>query len=367
MTGSGTTSYRPPEVVSVASSLLGPYGQDEIAEVAKSLLPQIEPAKVQAVFDNTGIECRHLARAPHLYGQSVRPSVRHEMANTLALEHGARAAEIALTQVDLDPDEVDTLIFVSTTVLRSPNLDVSLAETLGMRRSVRRIPMFGLASLGGATALGLAADLVNGGDEVVLVVAAEMNSLTFVPGDASMESLVTLALFSDGAAAAVVRSNQGSVDSTQIVGHCSTLVPDSLAVMGFDVTDEGLRWRLAPDVPEVARTWARETVDEALSNVGWKAEDLDHLLVHPGGTKVLDAVEETLGLAPGQLHWSRQVMRDHGNLSSATVLLVLERFLDSRPHGGRGLLTAMGPGFAFEHVVFTVGDGLAEVRGRPVA
>jgi alkylresorcinol/alkylpyrone synthase len=289
------------------------------------------------------------------------------MANELAVTHGARAAEAALAHVDLDPADVDTLLFVSTTVLRSPNLDVSLAAELGMRRTVRRIPIFGLASLGGATALGLAADLVDGGDTTVLIVAAEMNSLSFVPGDASMESLVTLALFSDGAAAAVVRANRRSVDSIEIVGHRSTLVPDSVEVMGFDVTDQGLRWRLAPDVPDVARAWARETVDEALVDLRWKPEDLDHLLVHPGGTKVLDAVEEALGLTSGRLDWSRQVMRDHGNVSSATVLLVLERFLDSGPPEGRGLLTAMGPGFAFEHVVFTVGDGLADAGELPVA
>lgn len=366
MTDSRTTSYRLPEVISVASSLLVPFGQDEIADFATSLLPDIDPAKVHAVFDNTGIERRHLACPLSFYGQTVRPSVRYDMANDLARGYGTEAAQAALAQADVEADEVDTLIFVSTTVVRSPNLDVSLAVELGLRRDVRRIPIFGLASLGGATALGLAADLVNGGDGVVLIVAAEMNSLMFVPGNASMESLVTLALFSDGAAAAVVRENAGTTNSIEIIDHRSTLVPDSLDAMGFDVTDQGLRWRLAPDVPELARAWARESVEDALAEVRWKVEDLDHLLVHPGGTKVLDAVEEGLDLVPGRLTWSREIMRDHGNVSSVTVLLVLERFLASRPAKGRGLLTAMGPGFAFEHVAFTVGDGLAEVMELPV-
>lgn len=366
MTGSRTTSYRLPEVVSVASSLLERVPQDVVADFAKSLLPDIDPAKVQAVFDNTGIEHRHLACPIEFYGQSVRPSVRYSMANDIAVAFGARAAIEALERVDLHPTQVDTLIFVSTTSVRSPNLDASLVERIGLRDDVRRLPIFGLASLGGATALGLAADLVNGGDEVVLIVAAELNSLTFVPGDRSMESLVTLALFSDGAAAAVVCSNQDSIQSIEIVDHHSVLVPDSIGLMGFEVTDAGLRWRLSPDVPDVARAWARRSVEEALYDVRWTPDQLDHLLVHPGGTKVLDAVEEGLDLPSGALSWSREVMRDHGNLSSATVLLVLERFLASRPAEGRGLLTAMGPGFAFEHVVFTVGDGLAEVRELPV-
>lgn len=366
MIGSRTTSYRLPEVVSVASSLLAPYDQDEIAAAARSLLPGIDPARIKAVFDNAGIERRHLAADPDFYGRNAAPGVRFDMANQIARVFGVRAGVAALETADIDPTQVDTLIFVSTTSLRSPNIDVSLAAELGLRSDVRRIPVFGLASLGGATALGLAADLVNGGDSVVLIVAAEMNSLTFVPSEDSMESLVTLALFSDGAAAAVVQSNVDAITSIEIIDHCSTLVPDSVDVMGFDITDQGLRWRLSPDVPDLAREWARESVEDALAEVRWKVENLDHLLVHPGGTKVLDAVEEALDLAPGRLSWSREVMRDHGNLSSVTVLLVLERFLASRPAKGRGLLTAMGPGFAFEHVAFTVGDGLAEVRELPV-
>lgn len=367
MIGSRTTSSRRPEVVSVASGLLTRYRQDEVADLARSLLPGIDPARVRAVFDNTGIEGRHLACAPDAYLEAARPALRFQLANDMACEHGANAAAAALAAAGVAPDEVDTLLFVSTTSLRSPNVDVSLAAALGLRRDVRRVPIFGLASLGGATALGLAADLVEGGDDVVLIVAAEMNSLTFVPGDASMQSLVTLALFSDGAAAAVVAAHERRPGPVEIVDHRSTLVPDSTDVMGFDATDEGLRWRLAADVPDVARAWVATSVDEALARLGWRIDQLDHLLVHPGGTKVLDAIEQGLDLPAGRLSWSREVMRDHGNVSSVTVLLVLERFLASAPAAGRGLLTAMGPGFAFEHVVFIVGGGLAEAGERPVA
>ena len=137
--------------------------------------------------------------------------------------------------------------------------------------------------------------------------------------------------------------------------------------MGFDATDEGLQWRLAADVPDVAMTWTRASLDEALALAGWKLGDLDHALVHPGGTRVLDAVERSVGWDPGRLEWSRAVMRDHGNVSSVTVLLVLERFLASAPTPGRGVVTAMGPGFAFEHVLFAVGPGFAPGSERPVA
>jgi alkylresorcinol/alkylpyrone synthase len=124
--------------------------------------------------------------------------------------------------------------------------------------------------------------------------------------------------------------------------------------MGFDVTDDGLQWHLAPDVPDVALAWTRASVDDALAGCGWSIDDVRHALVHPGGAKVLDAVEQALGWDPDRFRWSREVMREHGNVSSVTVLLVLERFLASSPAEGRGLLTAMGPGFAFEHVLFEV-------------
>jgi alkylresorcinol/alkylpyrone synthase len=366
VTDSRITSSRRPELLAVAASLPPAVAQGEVAGFTATRFPDTDPARVQAVFDHTAIEHRHLARPLSWYADRQSPGVRFRIANDLALEHGSFAARQVMARADVDPEDIDTLVFVSTTVLRSPNLDVSLASTLGLRRDVRRIPMFGLASLGGAAALGLAGDLVRGGDRTVLVIASEMNSLTFVPGDASMESLVTMALFSDGAAAAIVRLAQDAtgdapVDdaSVTIVARHSTIVPDSLDVMGFDATDEGLHWRLAPDVPDVALTWTRASVEDALAIAGWKLADLDHALVHPGGPKVLDAVERAVGWDAGHLEWSRNAMRQHGNVSSVTVLLVLEEFTASAPVPGRGLVTAMGPGFAFEHVLFTVGPGFA--------
>jgi alkylresorcinol/alkylpyrone synthase len=362
VTDSGITNSRPPELVVVAASLPPTVEQREVAAFTASLYPQLG-SRAEAIFEHAAIERRHLARPLEWYRDKQSQGVRYRIASELALEHGSFAARQAMARADVDPAEIDTLVFVSTTVLRSPNLDVSLASTLNLSRDVRRIPIFGLASLGGASALGVAADLVRGGDHTVLVIASEMNSLTFVPGDDSMESLVTMALFSDGAAAAIVRAAQPHADdddlTISLVGRHSTLVPDSLDVMGFDATDEGLHWRLAPDVPDIALTWTRASVEDALGAVGWKLPDIEHALVHPGGMRVLDAVQQALGFEPDRLERSRDVMRDHGNVSSVTILLVLQAFLASDPAPGRGLITAMGPGFAFEHVLFTSGSGFA--------
>jgi alkylresorcinol/alkylpyrone synthase len=346
----------------VAASLPPAVAQDEVQALASRLYPGLVGSRAMDVFVHAGIEGRHLARPLDWYTDRQPPGVRFRIACDLALEHGSFAARQAMARADLDVEVIDSLVFASTTAVRSPNLDVSLASALGLRRDVRRVPVFGMASLGGANALALAADLVRAGDRAVLVIASEMNSLTFVPGDGSMENLVTMALFSDGAAAALVcgadacgaDATSGSPRNISLVGRYTTLVPDTFDVMGFDVTDDGLQWRLAPDVPDVALAWTRASVEDALATVGWSIDDVEHVLVHPGGAKVLDAVEQALGWEPERFRWSRDVMRDHGNVSSVTVLLVLERFLASAPSPGRGLLTAMGPGFAFEHVLFEV-------------
>ena len=328
MTDSRTTRSRRPELVAVAASLPPAVAQSEVAGFAAARFPDIDAARVQSVFDNTAIEQRHLASSLSWYAERQSPGVRFRIASDLALEHGSFAARQAMARADVLPDDVDTLIFVSTTVVRSPNLDVSLATTLGLRRDVRRIPIFGMASLGGAAALGLAMDLVRGGDRTVLVIASEMNSLTFVPGDQSMESLVTMALFSDGAAAAVVRASVADArpSTVTLLARHSTIVPDTFDVMGFDATDEGLQWRLSSDVPDLARTWTRASVAEALADVGWELDDVDHALVHPGGTKVLDAVEraDRLGSRPPRVvprrdAGPRQRQQRDGALGAAAI------------------------------------------------
>lgn len=340
---------RQPFLGSVAVAAPAPVSQDDVRDVAVQMFPDLEGSRYVEVFDNAGIRRRGLVQPLEWY---LEPHPLHERF-TLAVERagalGAEAGRVALDRAGVDPTDVDALVFVSTTVLRAPSLDVDLVASLGLRSDVRRLPLFGFASLGGAAGLALAADLVRAGMGHVLVVAAEANSLTFVPGDASPEAIVTLALFSDGAAAALV---SGSTGLARLVGAHVDLIPDSLGVMGFDPVDTGLRWRLAKDVPDVARTHTAASVDAALATVGWRRGDLDHVLLHPGGVKVLEACAEAIGIDPQRLFRSFDVLADLGNMSSATVLAVLERWAREPQLEGKGILTAMGPGFAFEHVLF---------------
>jgi alkylresorcinol/alkylpyrone synthase len=325
-----------------------PVTQDAVRAMAMQIFPELEGSRYLRIFDNAGIERRPLVQPLEWYAEAHPLAEREALAVEHGLELGTDAGRSALARAGVEPDEIDALVFVSTTVLRAPNLDVSLVPALGLRHDVRRVPLFGFASLGGAAGTAMAADLVRAGHRKVLVVAAETNSLMFVPDVAfSPESAVILALFSDGAGAVVV----GPEGPLQVVGSHVDLVPESLPAMGFDPDDEGLRWRLASDVPDLAAEVTRPSAEAACASVGWTLDDVDHLLLHPGGVKILETCAEALGVDVAALERSFGVLADLGNLSSATVIAVLERFLADGPPSGRVLLTAMGPGFALEHVM----------------
>jgi alkylresorcinol/alkylpyrone synthase len=334
----------------VASAVYPPVPQATVRDLAVDLNPGLADSRYLKVFDNAGIDHRSLACPVDWYRNEHSQSERFGLAVKLGAALATDAATDALAQADAAPDDVDALVVVSTTVVRSPALDVALVASLGLRSDVRRVPVTGMASLGGAAGLALGADLVAAGHRCVLVVAVEMNSLMFTPGDDSPETLVTMALFSDGAAAVVLGEASGP-GVVRVVASVADLVPDTLGVMGFDVDDNGLRWRLAANVPEVALANTARSVDAALAVAGWERSDVDHLLLHPGGVKVLAACAAALGVGMEQMAESLGVLRDVGNLSGVTVLIVLQRHLAAGPPAGRALLTAMGPGFGFEHVL----------------
>lgn len=346
-------------VAGVVAALPPAVGQDEVAVIAQRLHPGLAGSRYLEMFANAGVESRHLALGLDEYLVPRSLGERAALAEELGRELATDAAEHALAASGVDPAAVETLVFVTSTIVRAPEVGVDLIAALGLSPTVRRVPIVGLASLGGAAGIGLAADLVRAGSGPALVVGCEMNSLTYVAGDPSPEAVAILALFSDGAAAVVVApdgarlspSSSPMAPRLEIVGYHSTVVPDTVDVMGFAMTDDGLRWRLSPAVPDVARRTARGAIEAAVASVGWNLADLDHVLVHPGGAKVLDAAVGALGLPADAVRWSRRRLAAHGNLSSVTLLTVLQDFLGDDPAPGRGIATAMGPGFGYESVL----------------
>ncbi len=325
-------------------------------EAAKIALPRLAARpKLLEVFDNALIDERYLARplAWYLEPHSFTEKNAIYVEETLALCE--RLTLDALQQADVQPADIDAVVFVSSTGISTPSLESILMERLGISRHAVRLPLWGLGCAGGAQGLARAADLVRAGYQNVLLLAAEFCSLTLVSGDETSSNFVATALFADGASALVLGPDDGSGRALlSIHGAFSTLIENSRDVMGWDVVESGLKVRFSQDIPHLVRQMMHSNVQEALEGVGWTQGELGEYVVHPGGAKVLDAYEEALGLSAGRLVCSRRVLREYGNMSSPTVLFVLHETLRRGGHG-KGLLSAMGPGFCAEHVLLDFG------------
>lgn len=273
------------------------------------------------------------------------------------LELARRAAREALERAGLSPRDVDHVYFTSVTGIAAPSLDARLVNLLGLRNDVKRTPMFGLGCVAGAAGLARASDVLRAfPGQVSLLISVELCSLTLQREDASIANIVASGLFGDGAAAVLVGGGERPArGGPRIAATRAVFYPDTERVMGWDVVDTGFRIVLSSSVPELARARSRGDVDAFLGAQGLSRADVRHWLCHPGGPKVIDALEAALELPPEALARTRRSLAEVGNLSSASVLLVLEDALASgagRP-GDVGLLLAMGPGFCSEMVLLS--------------
>lgn len=320
------------------------------------------------LFDHTQIQSRHFCKPLPWFRESHSFAEKNEAYVQAALALSADCARRALAAANVAPDSVDAILFVSSTGISTPSLDAAIAQTLGLRQDVRRLPIWGLGCAGGASGLARASDYALAHPAAtVLLIAAELCGLTFIHSDRSKSNLVGSALFADGAAAVVIRGDlatdlaNGAMegrDAVQIVGSRSHLWPDSEDVMGWEVCDAGLSVIFSRDIPSLVRREMAGQVDQLLSSHHLDRSDLSHFIAHPGGAKVLDAYQDSLDLPKTSLNDARAVLQDFGNMSSPTVLFVLERFLERRRRneieGGYGVLAALGPGFSCEQVLLQV-------------
>ena len=315
-------------------------------------IPDLE--RLLGVFANSGIDTRHFAAPTDWFLEPRDLAEKSALYVREATRLSAEAAQAVLAKADLGPTDIDLIIYVNTTGLATPSIDARLINELGLRHDVRRTPIWGLGCAGGAAGLAHAHHHALGHPgQRVLLVATELCGLTFMPEDDSRSNLVATALFADGAAAVLVEGDQVAGPGLPILGTRSRFYPDSLDVMGWTVLQQGLQVVFAQRIPDIVADTACEDVGTFLGEHGLGLGDIGAFLLHPGGTKVLEAYETALGLVPQQLDLSRGVLRDFGNMSSATVLFVLERYLRERGtgRGGHGLISALGPGFCSESVL----------------
>ena len=283
-------------------------------------------------------------------------------ANDLFIDHGLALAERAITDAlaaaGLNAADIDLLLSTSVTGIAVPSLDARLVTPLGLRPDVKRLPVFGLGCVGGAAGIARAHDYLKGDpDGVAVVLSVELCSLTFQRDDASTANLVASALFGDGAAAAVLvgerRAAAMGLTGPRVRATRSRMYPDTERVMGWDVGGSGFRIVLAATVADVVEKYLRDDVDAFLAGHGLVVADVGTWVAHPGGPKVIDAIVRALELDPAALDVTRRSLAAIGNLSSSSVLHVLQDTLAQQlPEPGTpGVLMAMGPGFCAELVL----------------
>lgn len=340
------------------------YPQREITDAFVALLAGVDDdptalaALVRRTHEATGVEARNLVLDLDGYEKLADFGEANDVFLREAPPLAARAVDDALGGAGLVAADVDLLAAATVTGIAVPTLDARIAPLLGMRSDLKRLPLAGLGCVAGAAGVARVADHLKGDpDGVAVLVCVELCSLTLQGADSSMANIVASGLFGDGAAAVVLvgdrRARGLEGQAAGVVGTASIQFPDSERVMGWDVGATGLRVVLAPTVPDLVRSELRPFVDAFLARHGMSVPDVDHWIAHPGGPKVLLALEEALGVdrTHTQLTWDS--LRDVGNLSSASVLHVLQQVLSSRrPQPGEtGVMVAMGPGFSAELVL----------------
>lgn len=299
--------------------------------------------RLSGVFDNAGIARRHIV-APqdwyvHSHGWHDRNAVYLEASEKLFID----VATAAIEKAGLKPHEIDGVVAVSTTGIATPSLEARVGARIGLRDNVRRVPVFGLGCAGGVNGLALAARLATAEPgSVWLFVTVETCSISIRLDSDDPAAVVATALFGDGAAAAVVTTGLHSL--AHITGSTEKLWPDTLRIMGWDVEDPGLAVVFDRAIPPFIEAELGATVDSMCKELGIRRDEIDRFCCHPGGVKVIDAIESALELNQGELNLEREVLRDYGNMSAPTVLFVLERLLE-RGLPQRVMMTAFGPGF----------------------
>lgn len=323
--------------------------QSEVAERAKAVWPQFY--KLEQLYGNTGIERRYACEPQEWYLKPHGWEERSDVFCRHALDLLERAAGDALNAAGLAVEDIDVLVVNTITGIAVPSLDARLIGRIGFRSDVERLPIFGFGCGGGVAGLSRAARLARSmPDANVLFLTIDLCSLCLRIDDPSIEMFVSAALFGDGAVGVVLRGEpKGDVGESRrmarIVATGEHLWRGTERIMGWDMKQDGFGVVLSPQLPSLMKDHLGEALAGFLDRYGLSLDDFDGFLFHPGGRKVLETAKEVLGLGENDLRHSWSVLRDYGNMSSATALFVLDEAIRQGARG-RHLLTAFGPGFS---------------------
>jgi alkylresorcinol/alkylpyrone synthase len=312
------------------------------------------PTRVEELHRHVLVGGRHLALPLAEYARMGSFTEANDAWIRVGVDVGARAIEDALARAGLGVGDIDALWLTSVTGVATPSLDARLINRLGFRADIKRVPIFGLGCVAGAAGVARAADYLKGHPrDIALLLSVELCTLTLQRDDLSIANLIATGLFGDGGAAVVLTGDEHGDRGPSIVATRSVFYPGTEDVMGWRVGASGFQVVLSAEVPEMVRRHLRRDVDAFLAAHRLGYDDIAVWVAHPGGPRVLEAMQEALPMKPGALDIAWKSLREVGNLSSTSVLLVLQETLagPTPPSGAYGLMTAMGPGFCSELVL----------------
>ena len=345
------------KIVSAATAFPPHYYSQEVllAALTQYWDGKLEDPRILArLHTRAGVDGRHLALPLMEYYNLETWGDNNRAWFKAAEELGSQSLCRAASAIGLDRERIRALLFMSITGVSSPSIDARLINKLGLSPQIRRLPVFGLGCVGGAAGISRAADYVKAyPDQIAALVSVETCSLTLQRDDVSIANLISSGLFGDGSASVMVAGSEVDLPGPEIVATRSTFYPGTEDVMGWDITEKGFRIVLSPRVPDVIRENLGPDVDALLAENDLRRSDISSWIMHTGGPKILEATRDALGLAEDALEASWQCLRKVGNLSSASVLVVLEEFMTRRrpAPGTWSVLGAMGPGFCSELVL----------------
>lgn len=340
------------------------YAQAELTAMFADLIGAEggDLAMLERLHANAGVSHRHLALPLEAYAALADFGQANDEFIRVGVDLGAEAVLRALKTANLGVDEVDVIMSTTVTGLAVPSLEARVGARIGLRDDVKRVPLVGLGCVAGAAGIARANDYLLGHpDEVVVLMAVELCSLTVQRSDTSVANLVASGLFADGAAAVVLvgANRSGETALPEVLASRSRMYAGTERAMGWDVGGTGLRIVLGVEVPALVREYVREDVRSFLASEGLTLDDIGWWVAHPGGPKVLDAMAEALQVEREALGVTWRSLDRIGNLSSVSVLHVLDDTLSERPPapGSHGVLLAMGPGFCLEMVLLRARAG----------
>ncbi len=331
--------------------------QEKVKKIAQELFtpsfPKIE--RMLNVFDNTEIKTRNLCKPIEHYSSIHSFQEQNKEFIQISLEYSVKAIEECIATAHIEKDTITDIIFISTTGLATPSLDALIINKMKLHENINRMSIFGLGCAGGVAGFAKASTLAKANlDAIVLLVVVELCSLTFLRNDLSKSNFIGTSLFADGISALIIKGDNHTDKAQSKVSFLaaqSKLYKDTLDVMGWEFLDNGFKVLFSKDIPTIISNNISKDIISFLEKNQLKISDIKNFIFHPGGKKVLTAYEEALKVEGDFLKNTREVMNDYGNMSSATVLYVLQRYLTQGFEDGYGLMVSMGPGFTCEMVL----------------